>query len=102
MVDIENEKPAPGLEKYTDEFLRDRQSEFEDMRAALVSKDLKRVKELAHKWKGFCGPYGFNHLEVLSESLEKAADELNYDTSTTLVEEISQYLNLKESCLAKV
>ena len=99
MFDLKNEKASPGLEGFADEFLNDRLAELSIMKKYIETSELEPIGKLAHKWKGFCTPYGFNFLEVLSESLEKTAGELNIDGCTTILNQISEYLVAKEKIL---
>lgn len=100
-VSVENEKASAGLEEYTMEFLEDRLSEFEQMRAFYGNSDMAQVKAMAHKWKGFCGPYGFNLLETLSRDLEMCIENGNLDEVSPLLEKISKYLIKKEAILKR-
>ena len=102
MFDVKNEKASPGLEEYAQEFLEDRFMELEDMRKYYVNSDLENIRKLAHKWKGFCVPYGFIKLETLSESLEKAAIESNQQESLVYIDQINEYLKAKKIALKGV
>ena len=98
-MNIESEKALPGLEEYSKEFLSDRVGELEEMRHFLNTADLEQVRRMAHKWKGFCAPYGFNYLETLSCSLEKTAEKMDAVKSLELINQISEYLIKKENYL---
>ena len=99
MKDISNEKPAPGLEEFVLEFLEDRLSEFQTLNESFSKKDFEGLRAMAHKWKGFCAPYGFNYLEVLSIKLEELASNKNSSEVDGVLNDISQYLGEKEKIL---
>ena len=95
MVNVKNEKPSPGLEEFCHEFLRDRLSEYQTITRRCEVNDFEQVRKMAHKWKGFSAPYGFNHLEELSTSLEKAASLAEPTKVKALLGEIDLYLKAK-------
>lgn len=99
IVNVKHEKPSPGLEDFANEFLSDRLVELEEMKRCVATSNLESIQRLAHKWKGFSSPYGFNYLETLSETLERTTAEGNFDKSTIIINQISEYLALKQQIL---
>ncbi|WP_372655939.1 hypothetical protein [Halobacteriovorax sp.] len=99
MFDLSKEKASPGLEEFSLEFYEDRKEELETMLACLANNDLSSIRALAHKWKGFSVPYGFNSLEGLSISLEKSTERECIDETKLLINKISTYLELKGDIL---
>lgn len=97
--DIEDEKPNPGLEKFAGEFLSDRQEELNKMKAFLDINDLEAIRKLAHKWKGFCAPYGFQVLELLAQELESNASKGEKNLVDESLNKISDYLVQKEKVI---
>lgn len=92
---VKNEKPLEALESFSEEFLNDRLSEFKNLEEFELAKNYSEIQSLAHKWKGFCEPYGFNELGKLSTKLEDELKLQNVDKTTHLINEIRQYLNAK-------
>ena len=99
MDDIRSETPTPGLEAYINEFLTDRISELKELNIHLENSEFEAIRAVAHKWKGFCAPYGFNHLETLGIALEKKATELSLTDVSDLLLQIRDYLALKEEII---
>ncbi len=93
---IRNEKPQPGLEPFMSEFIKDRLQELVVLKSAVNSKDYCVIKEISHKWKGFCSPYGFIGLEKLSINLERSALESNLSDCEELIINIEKYLEIKK------
>lgn len=102
MVDLKSEKPVAGLEKYSLEFLEDRKNELNAMLSCLKDSNFMEISRLAHKWKGFCEPYGFNNLESLARKLEITAGKNNIKDTSELIHKIEEYLKLKEEILLKL
>lgn len=99
IIDISSERPTQGLEEFQAEFLQDRNEEFLVVLDALKKEDYSQIKSYAHKWKGYCAPYGFNGLEYYSEKLEIAANDTDLKLCKIYIENIQNYLNEKESFL---
>ena len=94
-VDFTLEVPSKGLEEFISEFYHDRIKELLIMKGSFENKDLLTIKSFAHKWKGYCTPYGFNYLEVLSIQLEKSIEENNFEEISLLLHQVSDYLEQK-------
>ncbi|HXH75507.1 MAG TPA: Hpt domain-containing protein [Bacteriovoracaceae bacterium] len=92
LSDPTTEVPLPGLESYHDEFLASRKGELSVLKEAMKTKDFKVLSLMAHKWKGFSAPYGFQELERLSLSLEKCAEDEQNDQCNELLMKIEAYL----------
>lgn len=98
-VEISNEKPMPGLEKYSMEFCLDRNTELQKMRESISINDFETIQKLAHKWKCVATPYGFNTLEILSILLEESCKSLEVEKTYDLIDKISVYLIQKRESL---
>lgn len=99
MFDFSKEEVSVGLEEFVLEFYEDRVKEFSLMRDDLEKNDLDAIGVIAHKWRGFCSPYGFQHLGELSVSLEESTRSGDFDVSSSLIERISVYLDKKGESL---
>jgi HPt (histidine-containing phosphotransfer) domain-containing protein len=94
-----NEKAAPGLESFMIEFYHDRISELAEMNESLDKKDFETIRQYAHKWKGFCVPYGFHGLEALSIELEESCLGQNIENISGLLAKVSHYMSEKKKVL---
>lgn len=101
MPNIADEKASPGLEEFSLEFHGDRVQEVNLILELVSKKDLDAVRKIAHKWKGFCEPYGFNFLEELSINLERAAIDKNLSQIENTINDIVSYLKEKEVYIRK-
>jgi len=93
---IENEKPIEGLEGFVEKFLGDRLSEFEKLRSDLSSEKYDEIRALAHNWKGFCDPYGFQGLGKLAISLEEKAIAKDKNGCEEVFRDMDLYLKAKK------
>jgi len=91
------EKPIDALKGFTGEFMGDRLEELKELDSYQKSGSFDEIRALAHKWKGFSEPYGFQTLAALSKDLEVALDANDVDKSTQLIEEIKKYLLAKKA-----
>ena len=89
---IENDVPMAGLEQFVDEFYQDRVLEFNDMQEFRKAERFEDIRKLAHKWKGFCSPYGFQGLETLATDLEIECKSNNVEKIDDLISKISKYM----------
>ncbi len=94
-IDLSNEQPEPGLEPFVTEFLNDREEELPQLENSIEQKDFNSIRQLAHRWKGFCAPYGFEGLGALSLELENAADDKDSAACMNLYKEMNDYLHAK-------
>lgn len=92
---VKNEKPVSGLEKYTLEFTKDRLQDFEHLNQYILQKDFKSISKVAHQWKGYSEPYGFNYLAELAKELELSCSSENTSKTQELLGVVSLYLNMK-------
>lgn len=69
-------------------FLNERNKEIIVLTAALQKEDFNQLQSIAHKWKGFCEPYGFKDLAELAISLELAAKNKNKEECSRLIQQI--------------
>lgn len=95
MRDYKDEKPQAGLESFVLEFLRDRLIEIDTLSERISLEDLQDVEAIAHRWKGFSGPYGFQELERLSLLMEEAAKKSDLNLVKSLFRDIENYLLIK-------
>lgn len=95
-INIENEQPMAGLEKFEKEFLKDREVESRALFSLHKSEDFDAMAKMAHKWKGIAAPYGFNALEDLSKELETACKEKNLNDCLRTLKLIEAYLTDKK------
>ncbi len=98
---LNKEAPNPGLEVFELEFYEDRLKEFESLKQHMLDSEYENIRKLAHKWKGFCGPYGFKQLEVLSQKLEISSQNKDSAEIKTILQEMSNYLDEKGRILGK-
>ena len=82
----------PGFEVFHEEFLTSRKEELIALRAATAGKDFKALTQMAHKWKGFCDPYGFQELAQQAIKLDIAAQNANSSLCAELLDQIGAYL----------
>ena len=94
--DPASEFPLDGLESYYQEFRQTRIDELIIMNQALLNKDYKALKDLAHKWKGFAAPYGFGILGQIALDLELKAETREYESCADLLLEAENYLKTKK------
>lgn len=95
----EAEKPFEGLEAFVEDFLSRRQNELHDLHVAAEKKDFQLPRKVAHDWKGFSRPYGFGHLEDLSQELREAAVEEDQAKVEEVIRKAATYLEIKKKSL---
>ena len=93
------EKARPGLEQYLEEFIQDRFDELVQVKESLANEEYDKIASIGHKWKGFCEPYGFHTLELLSKDLELVAKSCDAEKVTAHIEKIERYLSDKRDDL---
>lgn len=96
---IKSEKATQGLEDYLPEFVQDRVSELDQLRDACEEKNFELIRSTAHKWKGYAIPYGFNYLDQLARKLEASASASKLDECEELLNELSEYLKVKQELI---
>lgn len=97
---LAEERPVEGLEEFAPQFLKDRQREFAPYRETERVEDFETLRKLAHQWKGFSEPYGFQTLGVLAQELEVCAKAEDQPGCLRLFGEIDRYLTAKEQSLS--
>ncbi len=100
MPDTQNfssETPLPELEAFYSEFLQDRFADLAQLQASFATHDLMIVKEIAHRWKGFCEPYGFGRLGGIAAELEVHAKNGDDAACAPLIKAAATYLAEKKS-----
>ena len=93
---IKNEKPNKGLEIFVAEFYDDRMEELDQAIKLFNEDNLLEISKLAHKWKGYSAPYGFNMLGEMGAQLEISSKENNTENTKLLLDRITHYLELKK------
>lgn len=99
VLNREGEQPLEGLESFVPGFLEDRKKELSTYKPASNSSsnvDLQALQKVAHQWKGFSEPYGFKTLGLLAADLETKAKDGDQEECQRLLNEIDEYLQLKE------
>lgn len=86
------EQCLPELAPFYAEFLEDRWKEMVVLKDFIQKKDFNNITTLAHRWKGFCSPYGFGILGELSRELEFAAKDNSLEAVTKIVQSMEEYL----------
>jgi HPt (histidine-containing phosphotransfer) domain-containing protein len=101
LKDIKEEHPQEGLEEFTEEFLEDRFLELETINNSVAVDDYTQLFEIAHKWKGFSSPYGFNHLENLAIRILDYKNFQKYPKKEIIeiLTELKEYLNHKKQSI---
>jgi HPt (histidine-containing phosphotransfer) domain-containing protein len=99
MFDLSLDIAESNLEPYIQEFHADRVIDLGSMMDALEANDFEVIRRLAHQWKGFCKPCGFNWLglksqEILSHAKEESRKALMDDLLL-----VSQYLDHKKEII---
>ncbi len=93
----DHERPLPELAEFFSEFLADRLGDLAELQRAFDTGNLQGVKDIAHRWKGFCAPYGFGALGNLAAELETRAQEGATDECRRLISAAEAYLARKQS-----
>jgi HPt (histidine-containing phosphotransfer) domain-containing protein len=96
---ISKEKADEALAPFISEFYSDRLDEIKQVDNASQMGEFTLIKEIAHKWKGFSAPYGFNHLGVMAAELESAAKSSDESKCKNLVNDVKKYMDLKKKSL---
>ena len=65
------------------------------MHQSLNNQDFEGLRQLAHKWKGFSDPYGFQTLTHLSKQLEQSSASKDKTSSVEILTQIDEYLRQK-------
>jgi len=99
--DYSFELPQAGLEDFVGEFHADRVIEMSDLKLSIDELNFTSICDIAHRWKGFCRPYGFLELERLSILLEKEAKSGNGENLNGIFDQIVFYLDEKGKYLTE-
>ncbi len=86
-------RPDPDLQDLIPSFMENRRNELGEIEQAIVRGDFETLRRFAHTWKGICRPYGFMQLEILSRSLEGAADRENQQEAQEMAALIRRHLD---------
>ena len=93
------EKPLEGLESFYVEFLTNRENELRELQTALANSNFTAIAEIAHRWKGFCEPYGFGQLGNIAKELEVHAKASEAAPCQKILVSVSDYLAHKRTTL---
>lgn len=96
------EKPLEGLESFYEEFLTSRKKELNELQSALNEKNYTFIAEVAHRWKGFCEPYGFGQLAKIARDIETYAKDNQADNCQQLLKQAEDYLNYKSTVVPQL
>lgn len=99
MFDLSLDIAESNLEPYIKEFHGDRAQDLSSMMDALEANDFEAIRRLAHQWKGFCKPYGFNWLGLKSQEILIHAKEENRKALMEDLLLVSQYLDHKKEII---
>ncbi len=88
----ELEVPLQGLEGFHQEFLMERRAELQLLKDSLKALEYKPLAEMAHKWKGYSAPYGFQELALIAEILEDAALNDDFQKCHEGLKSVEDYL----------
>ncbi len=97
---VNNEKCDPVLINFQQEFYRDRVEDYSKLLKCYEAGDLIGVKSIVHNWKGYCKPYGFDHLGLLSLRIEEVIIENKNDDLVQLLADVNVYLEIKKEVLS--
>ena len=86
-------RPDPDLQDLIPSFMDNRRNELVEIENAIERGDFESLRRFAHTWKGICRPYGFLQLEILSRSLEGAAERENQQETRELAALIRRHLD---------
>ncbi len=89
-------KITPGLEKFVHEFIYDRENELEMLSKNLQKQEFEEIRKVAHRWKGFCAPYGFKTLEEYCVKLEKLCEREDYREIELMFLNIKDYIKKRK------
>ncbi len=95
------EKPADGLEEFSASFIQSRNKELQELRLKLGTQEgLKQLALIAHQWKGFSAPYGFQFLATIAIQIEQACSAADHNRCSSLLNKAERYLLIKEKLLS--
>ncbi len=86
-------RPDPDLQDLIPSFMENRRNELVEIDQAIIGGDFETLRRFAHTWKGICRPYGFMQLEILSRSLEGAAERENQKEAQEMAALIRHHLD---------
>lgn len=96
---IHKERPVKMLKQYETEFLEDRKTEMQTLKEFLTQSNLNAIKQIAHKWRGFSQPFGFNFLSESSIKLEEICEKKDIEECWNIYAKIQNYLEIKETII---
>lgn len=96
---IEKIECLPELIEYLPEFIRDRENEYVDLGRFLEQENFEKIRAIAHRWRGFCAPYGFRYLGELALELEIQSECQNIKECSLLLEKIQIEINNKRELI---
>lgn len=93
--------PQEGMDEFAEEFLLDRQEEWNALSSALQNNELEKAQLLVHSWKGYSKPYGFEGLMNLSIQMEEHLKNRELNLCNNLLREIKSYIDSKLQSLQR-
>jgi len=77
------------------DFIQDRITELKSFEQFIEKNNFEEIRKVAHKWKGFSAPYGFNFLEKCAIELSHLCKEEKPLEIKSMIPIIKQYLKEK-------
>lgn len=91
---ILSENYEPQLKDFIPEFFSDRTRELDIVKN---NQNLLEIAKIAHAWKGYSGPYGFDYLGELGAKIETESLAGNEEAVESLLSTVTEYLALKKT-----
>lgn len=82
-----------GLKDLIPEYLENRRKDILTIRDAMSHNDFDTITQLAHKFKGSGGGYGFTRLSELGRKIEKDSDKKDASSIQKSIADLEYYLN---------
>ena len=80
------------IEQLVPQFLSSRQLDIEKLSQLIDANDFDQIQRMSHTIVGIARPYGFPTLELMSQTIEKAAKEKNMQKISEQQALIKKYL----------
>jgi hypothetical protein len=78
------------------QFLRNRQTDIDSLRASLATQDEARLLELGQRMYALGNPYGFPHITTLGRHVMDSSAKRDFDSVRSLVAQYRDYLDAVE------
>ena len=86
-------KINPILKPLIPDFLANRKTDIEELKAALQQNNFEAIRITGHNLRGCGRGYGFNPITDLGEVIEKAATNQDSSAITSALAELTEYLD---------